>query len=321
MAYNFSKFDNSGSGAKGNRYWSAATVFNGVQEYKDYAAQEGIGLPKNGLKILLTNLAGFGAGSSPMFNKRWYSELPGEFVLTYIGGNINPIAGGLTALAVVLKHEVDVTISYSAVGSFYGDLHSDHLKETIYHELTHTAHYVALGGGWYTQFVNSEISEIISSINSNNSPYGSGNSANSPIIAVGESWAYHIGHYLTNKRYTTNSSEIYIGEQGVQYTNSTIAGLSSHLTALENFNPYYPVDLFRWIPKGIYYDLIDTRNDKLYNYTQVEDQVSTFTNQQLFSAFNSGITTMQLYKTNVLQRNTANPSSSQLVNLFQQYGY
>lgn len=90
IVYNFSKFDNSDSGAKGNRYWSAATVFNGVQEYKDYAVQEGIGLPKNGLKILLTNLAGFGSGSSPMFNKRWYSGLPGEFVLTYIASNINP---------------------------------------------------------------------------------------------------------------------------------------------------------------------------------------------------------------------------------------
>jgi len=220
-----------------------------------------------------------------------------------------------------LKHEVDVTISYSAVGSFYGDLHSDHLKETIYHELTHTAHYVALGGGWYTQFVNSEINQIINTINSSRSPYGAKTSSDAPIIAVGESWAYHIGQYLTNKRYTTNSSEIYVGEQGVQYTNSTIAGLSSHSTALEKFNPYYSTDPFYWIPKGLYYDLIDRRNDNPFNYTQVEDQVSDFTNQQLFTAFNSGITTMQLYKTNVLQRNTANPSSSQLINLFQQYGY
>ena len=252
-----------------------------------------------------------------MFNKRWYSGLPGEFVFTFIAANINPIAGGLTALAAVLKHEVDVTISYSAPGSFYGDLHSDHLKETIYHELTHTAHYAALGGGWYSSFVNSEISQIISNFNSGASPYGTKNTIDAPIIAVGESWAYHMGEYLADKRYGTSSSQTYVGEQGIGYTNSTIPNYSSHLTALELFDPNDPNDPFNWIPKGVYFDLIDIRNEN----SPVVDQVSSFTNQQLFNAFNSGITTIQLYRTNLQQQNTTNPSSTLVPNLFQQYGY
>lgn len=233
------------------------------------------------------------------------------------------MAEELAALTLVLKNQIDVTISYSAPGSYYGDLHSDHLKEQAYHEFTHTAHYAALGNGWYTQFVNSEINQIINTIGSSKSPYGDKTSSGAPIIAVGESWAYYMGQYLANKRYTTSSSETHVGEQGIGYTNTSIAGLSSHLASLENFNPNYTIDPFYWIPKGIYYDLMDSRNDKYATsvIVNLDDQSSAYTNQQFFTAFNSGITTIQQYKSNLQQRNVTNPSNAQISNLFFQYGY
>ena len=34
------------------------------------------------------------------------------------------------------------------------------MKELFYHELTHAAHYAALGNSWYSAFVNAELFEI-----------------------------------------------------------------------------------------------------------------------------------------------------------------
>lgn len=314
IVYNFPQFPNSGSGAKGNRYWSASTVFNAVQEYKDYATQEGIGLPRSGLKILMTNLAGFGSGSSPMFNKRWFSNLPQEFLFYNVVGIASPLAA---RIAVVLQHEIDVTISYSSPTAFYGDLHSDHLKEQIYHELTHTAHYAALGSGWYGQFVNAEINEIISTINSSKSPYGASNTSDAPIIAVGESWAYYMGHYFADKRYGLFSSQPLSEQPNKPFTNNTITGVSSHINVLEGFDPHYTPDPFYWIPQGVYEDLIDVTLETV----PVLDQVSGYyTNQKLFNAFGSSIISVQGYKNNLLQQNSNN-QSTQVINLFQQYAY
>ncbi|MEO9020947.1 MAG: hypothetical protein ABI237_13140 [Ginsengibacter sp.] len=138
----------------------------------------------------------------------------------------------------------------------------------------------------------------------------------SPIIALAEGWAYHIGHYLADKRYGNQSSEQ--DDQGIAYlNNSPVNLLSSHLNLLENFSPYRTYDPFYWIPTGLFYDMIDVRNEN----SPVVDQVSGYyTNQKLFNAFSSSITALGAYKTNLLQQN-GNNQSTQVTNLFSQYGY
>jgi hypothetical protein len=193
------------------------------------------------------------------------------------------------------------------------------MKELFYHELTHAAHYQALGNNWYTTFVNAELFEIVSNLFSGYKPYGDGSNSQSAIIALGEGWAYHIGHYFTDKRYTNSSSDW--ADQGIGYKNNDpIFGLSSHLNLLENFSPYRTGDPFYWIPTGLFYDMIDARNDNLFNTQAVSDQVSGYTNQQFFNAFNSSITTLGSYSSNLLQQN-GNNQSTQITSLFSQYGY
>jgi len=273
-------------------------------------------------KIFLTDLAAHGAGSSPMFSKRGFDVGPQEYVQFFILGNSSLFLGPtFTALLIALKHQVDISISYKGGSSDYTSFASDDLKTTVYHELTHTGEYAKLGKTWYSQFVASEISEIVSTIGSGNSPYGGGsNSSVDPIIGLGESWAYHIGHYFADKRYGYSYSSS-TGEQGILYYNGTgIAGLSSHLITLENFNPNYTSDPFRWIPKGLYYDLLDTRNETKATGGPVDDYVLGFTNQQFFNAFSSSIKDVSSYKTNLISQNPGN-QTTQVTNLFQQYGY
>lgn len=132
-----------------------------------------------------------------------------------------------------------------------------------------------------------------------------------------------MGHFMADFKYGNSSSKA--GEQLSLYSNGYIPGLSCHLVALENYDPTIPLSTypFSWILKGVYYDLIDARNDNTASpsYVSLNDQASGYyTNQKLFNAFGSSITSLQAYKANLLTQNSNNQSA--FVNtIFTFYGY
>ncbi len=149
-------------------------------------------------------------------------------------------------------------------------------------------------------------------------------------IGLGESWAYYMGHVLTNTKYAPINMTV--AEQGIRYQNSNIfefqaftntfvsvatTGLNAHLNLLEDFSPVRANDPFRWIPQGLFYDLFDIRNETT---NPVTDNVSNYTNQQMFDAIDSDITTITQYRQRLLQENNNN-QSVQVTNLFAQYNY
>lgn len=306
--YNFTKYPD--YSAKGNMYWTAATVHNGVQEYREYTPVEHTALPPQGLKIYISKLGIIGnAGASPMFNIRYNDNLTVQFASTYL----SPVP----AVIFYIIHQFDIVIGYR-----YTDINSllsDHVKETVYHALTHAAQYNQLGNTWYSNFVNSEIIEVASTFTSTYKPYGPGTDTYGPIIGLGESWAYYLGHYFSNKKYGLSSSNFY--EQGKTYTNnSPLSGFGSHPNLLEDFDPNYITDPLKWIPQGLYYDLNDNRNDRTFNLNAIIDQVSGFTNQQMYNAFNASITTLQACRSNLILLNPNN-QTAQVTSLFSKYGY
>lgn len=68
---------------------------------------------------------------------------------------------------------------------------------------------------------------------------------------------------------------------------------------------------------GFVYDLWDPANENIFPVT---DQVSSYTNTQMFGAFQSNIYTLQDYKARLLQT-TTNPTSQFVTGLFSQYHY
>ncbi len=167
---------------------------------------------------------------------------------------------------------------------------------------------------WFTSLYNAEVEEIITSTKSYQ-PYGIGTDANSPIIALGESWAYYMGHYLADKTYGTNGSCQKEQTGGSTWCN-TSGTLHPHIDVEENFNPILSSDVFKWIPQGLYQDLRDVTNENF----PIIDNVSNYTNQQMFNNFQSNISTLQNYKIRLLQT-TSNSTSASVTNLFSQYGY
>lgn len=304
----------------GAKDWAAATANNAVQEYYDYASQLGVGTPPGGIKILLTNWRTQGvAGASPMFAKRLSTDLPSAFVANFILGQVSGAVGGIAAFVNVLKGQLDITMGYNMYSAYGYDqtADSDRFSELCFHELTHAAHYNKVGNSWWGDLVSAEIHEMIFS---GNSPYGNGNNgATSDIIGLGESWAYHMGHFMADRKYGMSSSTAY--EQGISYANNSPAyGLSSHLNLLEDFSPVRNADPFHWIPQGIYYDMIDNRNDKPFIRVDIDDQVTGYTNQQFFNSLDDDINSLPAYRQRLLNENGSN-QSVQVTNLFNAYGY
>jgi hypothetical protein len=221
----------------------------------------------------------------------------------------------INTLATVLAGTVDVTIGYNRWGNNVTTT-NDAMAELCFHEFTHAAHYAKVGNTQYGNFIQSSINEIIANFNTAFSPYGQGNTGNSPIIALYESWAFHMGHWLTNRKYGTLSGPFV--EQGNTYWNNIpVIGLNSNLNLLEDFDPNRLIDPFRWIPQGLFNDMIDARNEP---FLPVTDEVSNFTNEQFFNALDSDISNLPNFRIRLMLEN-GNDQIIHVTNLFGQYGY
>jgi hypothetical protein len=105
-------------------------------------------------------------------------------------------------------------------------------------------------------------------------------------------------------------------EQGISYcTQNNFT--NTHIAVLENFDPNFTPDPFRWIPKGLMEDLIDNTQNET---SPVIDNVNGFTIAQLFNALQSDVTSVQIYRARFIQQNLNNQTTN-ITNLFAQYHY
>jgi hypothetical protein len=310
----------------GARSWAAATAHNTIQEFRDHATQQGIGAPPNKLRVLMTNWRIQGtAGAAPLYATRAISTVPNTFISYFVVGNSSAVVGGFAALATVLAGNIDVSMGYNLGND--ATTSSSEISETMFHEQGHAAHYVKWGNTQYGNFVNAEITEISGA----NPPYGNKGTPNSQFIALGESWAYHIGHFMANLKYGANA-KIPL-EQRFQYGNGNIydfsgiqvatgLGLAQHLNLLEDFDATRTYDVFKWIPQGLYYDLMDNRNDNAVPSVRVRlnDNVSNYTNAQFFNALDPDIGSLAGFRIRLLAENGNNQAAG-VTEIFTFYGY
>jgi hypothetical protein len=131
-----------------------------------------------------------------------------------------------------------------------------------------------------------------------------------------------MGHFLTNRKYGTLSGQF--NEQQQPYLNDfPVIGLNSNLNLLEDFNPRRTVeDPFNWIPQGLYYDLIDNRNDfnAVPQRVALGDNVVGYTNQQFFNALDDDINNLPAYRVRLLSEN-ANNQAAGVTEIFTFYRY
>jgi hypothetical protein len=90
----------------------------------------------------------------------------------------------------------------------------------------------------------------------------------------------------------------------------------------KKYSPNRLTDPHRWIPEGIYYDMMDFRNDRLVVKPTVEitNEVNWFTNLQFNNALESNVKSMPAFRTRFIQQN-GNGQLTQINTLFTWYNY
>jgi len=134
------------------------------------------------------------------------------------------------------------------------------------------------------------------------------NSTDAGRIALCESWAEHIGLTFANKTYPTDPltsiNGTYIDRLERTWNEST-----NH------------------IPIGLYHDLIDGGTEPIsWNAdwsasTTVNDNVSGFTNQMLFNCLNANVSSINDFRTQLINTQLSNTSNTQtnVIALFNSY--
>ncbi len=318
--------------SRGAKLWAAATSLNSVQEYMGFATALSTGLPPQKMRIVIMPGESV-TGATPMYAKRFVPELGPNFVKHVILGVRYPAAEIVNGIINYFKSRVDMFCGYNNNGV---TRNSAQLCEEFYHELTHAAHYNKVGNAWYSEFAIAEFGEIfLNFLTPGEKPYGDGTGGRAGYVGLGESWAYHMGHVMTDIKY--GGINMFVFEQGFAYQNNNIhnivnntivfpavasTGLNAHLNLLEDFSPLRTNDPFAWIPQGLFYDLVDNRNDELQNPQRIplNDGVSSYTIQELFNAIDDDITTIPAYRIRLLQENS-NRDAAGVTTIFNFYNF
>lgn len=274
---------NTGIGSPDCCNWLAATVNNALFDFRGWGSTNGVTAPPSNLEILITPWDQNGA--APML-----SHMPGfTATLALLGGPailgvfsvflpstlalVSPIIQGW-----ILIDAPDIVLNYNDPTL----LNSDEVKELAYHEFSHASHWQVVSNGYWQANI-LYTAAVVTTPPFDDGPYGDGTGSGAGRCAVIEGWGYHMGATVSGWHYGINSSCYTIQDGGTCFSSSN--GVSSYIRALERFNPTLSGDINRWIPKGIFHDLIDAGNEP--TSTLVTDNVSGFTNGQLFSCINA----------------------------------
>ncbi len=283
-------------GSQAHRFWGAATVNNAVHEFYDLAPTEGINLPPGQLRIFTGTFEGV-SGFALMADK-----MGPELTLLGIGQGIpdnhifilpfGQLIDVFTASQLLLTFAPDVYIPISLVNS-------DRLKKTAYHEIAHASHFTQVGPIYWKNLVVAEVAA---------NGHGDVNSNDAGRIAVCESWAEHVGHVFADEKYEI-TLETSINGTWLQLLDKTWNESPDH------------------IPIGLYLDLIDTGaetnsfNQTSPESTMVVDNVSGFTNEQLFSSLTLSTITVDQFRIKLINNhlNSTGNTIQQLNDLFNSY--
>ena len=283
-------------GSQDRRYWGAATVNNALHEFHDFASADGINPPPDKLDIFIGGKRDYGytlMSEQDVISSGVAAGLSG---ITFWAG---PFSGLIAFLGGV---GVQAYLPEVFIGTKFDN--SDRVKQLAYHEIAHASHFTQVGSQYWRELVQLEI--VVG-----NNGHGTANSPGAGRISISESWAGHIGHTYADRTYGTTTS---IGTVALPVTWVTI------LERTRNESPNH-------IPVGLYHDLVDSGQEPFsFNqdgsgFTIVADNVSGFTNAQMFSCLTMATQTVEDFEFCLISNHLASTTNSvaQVNALFNSY--
>jgi hypothetical protein len=182
--------------------------------------------------------------------------------------------------------------------------YSSRFTQLAFHELSHASHFRQVGNLWWINLAGPERPKH--SVPGN--PYGDGSATNAGKVALTESWAEFLGMNYQIKRYgQTSAFNLCTNRNTYQNTigglfETIVRGTIYRSTQLQENQFWFFGG--RWIPMGIYHDLMDDSTDLNSNRTEDWDRINGVTIKQMYDAFAPNIGSMCDYEGNFLTRNT-----------------
>ncbi len=278
-------FDRGDFGSRTRRLWGSGTVNNALHEFHDYTIADGVLPPSDGMDIFLDHDERFGFAIMGTQNELSIGGGAGVTIIGSFLGHLFSPFWGIFTWTIVKSYLPDVTIGYN-----FND--SDRLKQLCYHEFAHASQYRFAGHDFWLDLVEAEIRA-----NGHGDQFGE----DADFISIVESWAHHLGHTYTDQTYL-----------GANASNQILPWLGLlELDINESANH---------IPEGLYHDLVDNTNVEDMAIGVV-DNVSGFTNQQMFSCFTSDLRSVEAFRVCLVNNHLAGSGNTlaQLNDLFNSY--
>lgn len=284
--------NNSTVTSEAKRRWMAATTCNALEEYRLFAAANGVLTPHNYLNIWLTTLITTNeAGSAPMLKKIGNRSALSAWVDLKLLATGHPNA--VLIKRILTQFLPDITYGYNTTNP--NSLLSDHISFILYHEFGHASHYRQVGNSFWLDY----IAYIVGHLG-----YGTPTTLGHEKIEVSEGWADCIGHVCAHQKYP-------------QIVASTLInyGRQNWSDKIERFAPrpiQYPFD-----GGGTMFDMIETGEPTA---TNIQDEVNGYNLGEIYTALPTNIVSMQDFHTLVLSQNT-NKQKTAVDLLFTSYGF
>ena len=296
--YTFNIYQNS-------RAWPFCTVNNAVVKYRRYCNQFNIGLPHSNLRIVASKRDG--SSAAPMLKHVWgFLGFTSKSTIVSFLGKLAGLPATIlndTFFKFVLPDIIIKAKSSKGTASIY---------ETTFHELAHASHFKKVGQSFWVKYIN-----YISTYGS----YGKGTGNNAGLCALGEAWGYHMGYRLTLEEFRSvggrdNSVITWDGFEDFEPL-ETGSKDDDIQTFYDPANPDKRITNWEgWIPAGIMNDIIDNNRD--FVRAGFWDDVTGYTQQDLFDALDKDVDTPQKFRDRLLSEN-GNRDQTDLEELFEAY--
>lgn len=267
-----------GTETKNNDLYNSAAAYFSYQQFKEFAAANGYGIPEKKLNLWIARDVEFSTGYAAPMLRHVGSDQGTKDLLVKLFNIPANLAGNLANL--IKKDLPDVYAPYESTDN---DRTSPYHIETLYHEFGHCTQYTRSGNAFWSDY----IEHIF-----NNGGYGSGGGTVPGLVAMSESWAEDFSFEMLSQVY----------------------GATLYPHELRDKNVW---TAYRWIPVGIYYDLMDEEKNEVF------DNVGGFTFPELYQIFGPDVRTPQQFRDQLFIKYPAKaePQRDAIVALFKQYGY
>ena len=285
---------------KDNELWAYATISNAVEDYYGYCSTENIGTPPNTIRIWANSNKkdkSWG-GSAPMFSHGMkYYTLNWDKWWKYATNVLYiPVTNVLMNVFQWFLPDVIFNFNRNSLES------SNELNETVFHELAHASHFNKVGAGFWDNYINYMVNE---------GSYGDGNGKDADLVAISETWGFHMGWHLCRTKYPTNPIVTLAGEENFVPGQKGGIDVGWVWDASTSSN-----QRTGWIPRGLMLDLIDTQVDNVRG--TFNDNAGAFTNQEIFNALDKDVRSPQQFRDRLMSE-TSNRDQTDVNSLFEAY--